>query len=71
MTRCTDDPIACDNPKPSNKLQIYEAENLWRGYRPLQPHEVDYAEFRSNGVPFALVSKVPHRPQPPTTASPD
>ena len=42
-----------------------------RGYRPLQPHEVDYAEFRSNGVPFALASKVPHRPQPPTTASPD
>ena len=42
-----------------------------RGYRPLQPHEVDYAEFRSNGVPYALVSRVPRRPQPPTTASPD
>jgi len=42
-----------------------------RGYRPLQPHEVDYAEFRSNGVPFALAASVPYRPQPSTAASPD
>ena len=35
-----------------------------RGYRPLQPHEVDYAEFRCNGVPFAKASDVPHRPKP-------
>ena len=42
-----------------------------RGYRPLQPHEIDYAEFQSNGVPFALAANVPRRPQPPTTASPD
>ena len=42
-----------------------------RGYRPLQPHEVDYTEFRSNGVPFALAASVPRRPQPPATASPD
>ena len=42
-----------------------------RGYRPLQPHEIDYAEFQSNGVPFARAASVPRRPQPPTTASPD
>jgi hypothetical protein len=35
-----------------------------RGYRPLQPHEVDYAEFRCNGVPFALAASVPYRPKP-------
>jgi len=35
-----------------------------RGYRPLQPHEVDYAEFRCNGVPFAKAADVPHRPKP-------
>jgi hypothetical protein len=40
-----------------------------RGYRPLQPHEVDYAEFRSNGVPFALAASVPqHIPSEPAKA---
>jgi hypothetical protein len=41
-----------------------------RGYRPLQPHEVDYAEFRCNGVPFALAASVPHRPKPPEPPKP-
>ena len=41
-----------------------------RGYRPLQPHEIDYAEFQSNGVPFALAAKVPYRPQPPQPPGP-
>src|SRR5947207_1271107 len=41
-----------------------------RGYRPLQPHEVDYTEFRSNGVPFALAASVPRRPQPPQPPAP-
>jgi hypothetical protein len=37
-----------------------------RGYRPLQPHEIDYAEFQSNGVPFALAARVPYRPPTPS-----
>src|SRR5207302_2472270 len=41
-----------------------------RGYRPLQPHEIDYAEFQSNGVPFALAASVPYRPQPPQPPGP-
>jgi hypothetical protein len=41
-----------------------------RGYRPLQPHEVDYAEFRCNGVPFALAASVPHRTPPPEPPKP-
>jgi hypothetical protein len=41
-----------------------------RGYRPLQPHEVDYAEFRCNGVPFALAASVPYRPKPPEPLPP-
>ena len=41
-----------------------------RGYRPLQPHEVDYMEFRSNGVPFALAASVPYRPAPPQPPGP-
>src|SRR5205807_3835493 len=41
-----------------------------RGYRPLQPHEIDYAEFQSNGVPFALAARVPHRPAPPQPPGP-
>ena len=41
-----------------------------QGYRPLQPHEVDYAEFCRNGVPFALAASVPYRPQPPQPGSP-
>jgi len=35
-----------------------------KGYRPLEPHEVDFAEFRCNGVPFAKASDVPKRPKP-------
>jgi hypothetical protein len=42
-----------------------------RGYRPLQPHEVDYAEFRCNGVPFALAASVPHRQKPPEPPAPE
>ena len=49
------------NPLDVEMIDYYAA----RGYRPLQPHEVDYTEFRSNGVPFALAARVPHRPPPP------
>jgi Protein of unknown function (DUF3631) len=41
-----------------------------QGYRPLQPHEVDYAEFCCNGVPFARAASVPRRPPPPEEPKP-
>jgi len=57
--------------QPYNPLDVEMIAHYARkGYRPLEPHEVDFAEFRCNGVPFAKPSDVPKRPKPPEPPPP-